>query len=70
MHAAAGAGVSAASPQDACVLTVPSSRQGIHPSSFNASETFTAFRLIRDVLTFFVWGFWLLKLLLPFHWGV
>lgn len=35
---------------------VPSSRQNIRPSSFNASETFTAFRLIRDVLTFFVWG--------------
>lgn len=35
---------------------VPSCRQGIHPSSFNASETFTAFRLIRDVLAFFVWG--------------
>lgn len=49
---------------------VPSSRQDIRPSSFNASETFTAFMLIRDVLTFCSGGSSQLKLLLSFHWGV
>lgn len=38
---------------------VPSSRQGVHASSFNASETFTAFRIIRNVLIFFFWWIWL-----------
>lgn len=38
---------------------VPSSRQGVHPSSLNASETCTAFRLIGDVFAFFLCGVWL-----------
>lgn len=45
-------------PSDACILSqamCPVPRRGIH-HRFNASETFTTNRLIRDALTFFIFG--------------